>query len=355
MLKNILGLVGGLIALNILLVAGLAAWNMRETSRRRREIGELENVAQIHGRDEDKRSNPGHQRLAGVILVTLVFGATTALASPQGRDALTSVLDIVSRGLDGQPAEQEATQGDGGRSLPAGAEEGARLRTSSDTLGEREGTRPEQSPPTVQGAGDAPPGGNSPGGSAPATPRAVTAVAISSRQVKVDWSGVAKETGYRIERSMDGGTDWTWVAWVDENITATVDGDLDPGTTYYYRVFATDPAGDSPASSVASVTTTVDPAAPTTVIAVAISAGEVELNWTDVGNETGYRVERMLANDGTWLTIATTGADITQFVDEGLAAGTAYQYRVFATNPGGDSAASDVVVATTNNDLIIVP
>ena len=88
--------------------------------------------------------------------------------------------------------------------------------------------------------------------------------------------------------------------------------------------------------------------------AVATSESQVELSWTDVGNETGYRVERMVVGDD-WLTIATTGVDVIWFTDAELEPGTTYHYRVYATNPGGDSPPSEVVVATTSAAPLIEP
>jgi titin len=82
------------------------------------------------------------------------------------------------------------------------------------------------------------------------------------------------------------------------------------------------------------------------VTAVASSPTQIDLEWTDVANETGYRVERS-DGFGGWTTVATTGQDVTASSDTGLAPGTTYSYRVFATNAAGDSAPSDVVSATT--------
>jgi titin len=172
----------------------------------------------------------------------------------------------------------------------------------------------------------------------------------------VDWADGPRESGYRIERSVDGDAGWTSIGTVSANVTSVADFGLTAGTTYYYRVFATNAAGDSAASSVASATTTVDPASPTTLSAVATSPSETMLDWTDVAGATGYRVERMASGDSGWMTVATTGQDVTEFVDAGLAMGTTYSYRVFATNAGGDSAPSDVVtVSTSPADPVVEP
>jgi titin len=86
-------------------------------------------------------------------------------------------------------------------------------------------------------------------------PTGLTAVAASSTQIDLSWSDVSTETGYRVERSLDGATDWITIATTGQDVTAQSDTGLSPGTTYYYRVFATNAGGDSPASDVASAYT----------------------------------------------------------------------------------------------------
>lgn len=159
------------------------------------------------------------------------------------------------------------------------------------------------------------------------------------------WSDVATETIYRIERSTDA-AGWSVVASVDQDVTRFTNSGLDPGATYFYRLVASNAGGESSPSGVASATTAIDPASPTTLSASADGSNRVILSWTDVAAETGYRIERS-DGAGGWLTIATTGQDVTSYVDVDLASETTYLYRVFATNGGGDSPASDVVSVTT--------
>jgi titin len=101
----------------------------------------------------------------------------------------------------------------------------------------------------------------------------------------------------------------------------------------------------SSASDVASATTLVAPP-PAPSVTVTATSSEIDLSWTDVAGETGYRIER--STDGTdWAQIGTTGADVTTYADGGLPSGSTFSYRVFATNAGGDSPPSDVVSAQT--------
>ena len=67
-----------------------------------------------------------------------------------------------------------------------------------------------------------------------------------------------------------------------------------------------------------------------------------------------YRSESTLRIDltygrsttGPWTLIATTTANVVSYQNTGLVAGTAYYYRVRATNAGGDSANTSVMLTT---------
>jgi hypothetical protein len=73
----------------------------------------------------------------------------------------------------------------------------------------------------------------------------------------------------------------------------------------------------------------------------------IALTWTDVADETGYRVERSPDGITGWVELATTGQDVTMYVNATLSPDTTYFYRVIATNAGGDSPPSNVATATT--------
>ncbi len=115
-------------------------------------------------------------------------------------------------------------------------------------------------------------------------------------------------------------------------------------------MYAWNAGGDSPASDVASATTTVDPASPTAVEASTVSSTQIDVAWSDVVGETGYRVERSADGATGWIVVATTGMDVTSATDAGLAPGTTFYYRVFASNAGGDSSTSNIAVASTAVD-----
>jgi hypothetical protein len=88
----------------------------------------------------------------------------------------------------------------------------------------------------------------------PSAPFNVTVTSWTADKLVVNWRDVTGDTGYRIERSLDG-IDFTPVGNVGTNVPSFTDTGLDAGTTYYYRVFAKSPFGDSPSSAIASNST----------------------------------------------------------------------------------------------------
>jgi Fibronectin type III domain len=91
------------------------------------------------------------------------------------------------------------------------------------------------------------------------------------------------------------------------------------------------------------------PAAPTNLMASAISSSQIGLSWTDNStNETGFQMQR--SSDGvTFTLVATLGANVTAYTDSGRTTGTTYYYRVRAYNSRGNSALSNVASAATQS------
>ena len=256
---------------------------------------------------------------------------------------------VLARGLHLMPGTREnraaADIGGGVLSSLRGGHPDLRGRTAaSGPLG-----RPL--PPGARNAAGAP-GRNPTGGgrSHPASPSVVTAVPVSATEIKLAWTDVGNETGYMVERSLGRPTAWVTIATTGRGVTTYNDVGLPSGTTYFYRVVATDAGSVSDPSDIASSTTITLPASPGALTAVAASSSEIDLAWADVADETGFRIERSSDGATGWVEIATTGQGVTSYSDAGLSTGTAYYYRVFATDAGGDSPASDVVSASTQSD-----
>jgi hypothetical protein len=90
----------------------------------------------------------------------------------------------------------------------------------------------------------------------PTAPSALNANAVSSSQINLTWTDNSSgESGFKLERSTDDSTGWEEVATPAANVVTTSDTGLATGTTYYYRLRATNSGGDSAYSNIASATT----------------------------------------------------------------------------------------------------
>jgi hypothetical protein len=116
------------------------------------------------------------------------------------------------------------------------------------------------------------------------------------------------------------------------------------GTQYEYRVLARNGQVASMHSNMASVLTRPD--APATVTAAAASPTQINLVWSDVAGEAGYRIERWVDGAG-WVAVGTVGPNVTSFMSTDLSGGVVHYHRVVAIGEAGESAASYAVAAAT--------
>ncbi len=178
-----------------------------------------------------------------------------------------------------------------------------------------------------------------------AAPAGLTATPVSSSQINLSWNSVPGATSYTLEWSTD---DQNWNALPGTTATSYSDTGLAAGTTYYFRIQASNILVSSPWSAPASATTT--PATPTDVRATTVSSSEIDLSWNSVPGATNYTVERSLVNDpntsdSNWQVLGTTSG--TTWADSGLPSGITYYYSILASNPTGSSPWSAPVNATT--------
>ncbi len=180
----------------------------------------------------------------------------------------------------------------------------------------------------------------------PVPPTGLTAAAAGV-VINLSWTGSAGATGYRVFRGLSaGGESATAIATL---LTATPTSFSDPGrapgTTYFYRVQATNAGGTSGNSNEASAT--IAPAAPTGLTATAAAGGVINLRWTGSAGATGYLVRRGTSTKGEIaISNATPTTTTTTFQDTAaVPAGTTFFYVVRATNLGGTSGDSNEVSA----------
>ncbi|HEX8322704.1 MAG TPA: fibronectin type III domain-containing protein [Tepidisphaeraceae bacterium] len=176
-------------------------------------------------------------------------------------------------------------------------------------------------------------------------PTGLTVLDTGSTSVTLVWNGSENATSYTLERSANSGTTWVTVVPSPDLIgddSSYEDVGLTGGTTYQYRLSASNAAGRSANSSVVSGVTM--PAAPT-VTGTATATTVISLTWTASATATGYRVERSANAGATWTTIASpTGIS---FSDSGVQAARNYSYRVTALNSAGTGSSSVPIIVST--------
>ncbi len=176
--------------------------------------------------------------------------------------------------------------------------------------------------------------------------------------IVVTWTAATDNvgvTGYRVERCL-GASCTTFAQIATTTGTSYIESGLAAGTTYRYRVRATDAAGNlGPYSAIASATAptaadTTPPSVPGNLTSTATGSAGINLSWTastDSVGVTGYRIERCHGPGCTsFAQVATTTSP--SLSDTGLVAATAHSYRVRATDAAGNlSGYSNVTTATT--------
>ncbi len=183
--------------------------------------------------------------------------------------------------------------------------------------------------------------------------------AAASGQITLTWSGPAETggsavTGYSIESSSDGGTNWTiLVANTLSRTTSHVHRGLPPGVTRHYRVAAVNSRGRGPYSNVVQASTPANlPGRPSGLRFEMLDATSITLAWnppltTGGAAITGYRIEFSRNGGVSWQLAATTAATSTQYTHGGLEPSTPYHYRVAAINRAGAGPFSAPAGATT--------
>jgi hypothetical protein len=161
------------------------------------------------------------------------------------------------------------------------------------------------------------------------------------------WSSVAGSAGYRLQIASD-------TSFINSILDTTIVGagstsytpsGLPQATKLYAKINAYNACGDGPVSTFINFTTGSRPNAPSTLILLSQAATSATIKWTDNStNETGYRVERSIDNDSTFIEVANNlGANTTIYIAPNLVAGTTYFFRVRAINGLGFSDYSNVL------------
>ena len=195
------------------------------------------------------------------------------------------------------------------------------------------------------------------GATLPAAPTALAGVVNGpALSVALSWTDNAvNENGFRLERSLSPSYTALTTFFIGPNGTtgATVNyNDITalPGRTYYYRLFAYNALGDSAPAATTVVTTPPLPTAPRNLVALQTpGAVTVTVNWNTPlpANQTGYVLQRATNIGFTAGVIGfTLAGNTTSLVDNSVATGTPYFYRILAFNQAGNGPYSSISTVT---------
>jgi fibronectin type 3 domain-containing protein len=345
--RTLVWILAGIFLVNLLAVCWLVILELVERHRLNKEIKQVDALwrylttplsatvawgarGRIGGRSSSRVGPPPLARRAGNAAFGLAVAATVvwvvaAAFGPAPLQTIVSARGVVTPSFQGE--SNPHPRADASSSPEAGK---AATHLSPQT--------PTGSSPTISGMTS----------NDEAVPATVAATTASSTAIKIEWAEVEVATSYTVERkTANAQQGWRKIVTLDK--TTFTDQGLDAATTYLYRVTALTSDGTAPPpSEVVTATTQIAVPNATDLTVVAAAPDTVVLTWTDVADETEYRVERSLDGTTGWSSIGTPGQNATSFEDTGVSPSTTYFYRVFATNDGGDSPASNVVSATTD-------
>ena len=161
----------------------------------------------------------------------------------------------------------------------------------------------------------------------PAAPTSLTATATSTSTVNLSWTaGGTTQTAYAVDRSTDGGATYTTIATVSN--TTYADTGLAAGTTYTYRVRATNTAGSSAAGNAATVTTIS--ATATMVNLSTITPTSAQADWGTIQSDATIKGKPITLRGATYATGLGTHASSTITYD------VAGKYAAFVSDAGVD-------------------
>ncbi len=189
-------------------------------------------------------------------------------------------------------------------------------------------------------------------------PSSLSATAASQTRIDLGWQdNSTNETGFEIRRSTTGPDgSFPVLTTTAANVTSYADTGLGIATQYCYKLRALSvtrkTTNYSTLTDPVCATTPVPPGpphAPENANAAGVGSHTIGVAWIDkANNEDGFRVERSGDGGTTWVTAATTAANISSIADYDVASeAQQFCYRVSAFNGDGVSAPSNTTCAMT--------
>ncbi|WP_172894457.1 phospholipase A2 [Micromonospora purpureochromogenes] len=187
--------------------------------------------------------------------------------------------------------------------------------------------------------------------SAPPAPTAVTATADDQGSITLSWAPVPTAWNYQVYRRdvTAGETERSFVTRLGGTVTSHTMQWLEPGHVYEFHVVASHGGGDSPASATATATARyAPPPAPTGLTATANPDGSIGVSWTGLDTSVFYWVyQRDVTAGETEFTKLDVPTEATSMTAAFLTHAHRYEFKVAASNRGGEGAASAPASATS--------
>ena len=164
----------------------------------------------------------------------------------------------------------------------------------------------------------------------PATPTGLNASAVAANRIDLAWNDTATETGFRVERSLNGSTGWTEIANLGANQNTYSDFQVIAQTTYFYRVRGVNSGGFSSYSSTASATTPAPPPPGTGDVVLWASEAPVRVGaWSAVSDGTAAGGSRIANPDANAPKKTTALANPTDYFEMTFNAQAGTDYRLW--------------------------
>ena len=195
---------------------------------------------------------------------------------------------------------------------------------------------------------------------APLAPANLVVTDAGTDFIVLEWTDSSdNEESFSIEISADGGETWDLIGILELDTTTARIAGLESGSTYQFRVYASNSVGDSDSSNISEAATLPlpeVPAGPSDLTVDGIGSQFVDLSWFDESdNEDSFLIEISRNGGNTWESVTSLDADSTEARVGGLASATSYQFRVVAQNLVGRSEASNIVNARTTGGIPQAP
>jgi hypothetical protein len=197
-----------------------------------------------------------------------------------------------------------------------------------------------------------PPTGNTTSPTPPAAPSGLTAVADASNpasSVSLAWiDNATNANSYSVQRGLDGSS-FANIVQLGSSATSYVDGGLSGGTTYYYRIKASNSSGWTYSNIASAQTLTSAPPPPTSTPqppgvpsgpspadgATNVNAANATLSWGTVSGAQAYDVYFGTTNTPGLYLSNVTGSSVRA---PSMSSGATYYWMVIAKNNAGSTA-----------------